>query len=171
MDGNEPRKRRRWRLGLRGMMALVVVAALGLFAILPMFSEQLRHLERYVRVKLNEDDLNRHANVNAALRLSEEFTRAIRSGHPEAALELTTSGFRRRLTPDGLRSLAAEIGLDRGPCELVEATIAFPEGVNRFISEYELRCGRTDDHPNLVKVVVMTEGGLLKVDRVEPISK
>jgi hypothetical protein len=171
MDGNEPRKRPRRRFGLRGMMVLVALIALGLVAILPLFSERLRFLERYVRVKLNEDDLNRHANIGAVRGLAEDFTRAIRSGHPQEALEFTTSDFRKRMTPDGLRQVASRIGLDRGPCEVVQATIAFPEGVNRFVSEFDLRCGRAEAKPALVKLIVVTEGGRLKVDRVEAGSK
>ena len=138
-----------------------------LVATRPLYSERLRFLERYVRVRLNEDDMNRHANVAAIRRLAEEFARAIRSGRLSEALEMTTVSFRTRTTPDDLRTLAAEIGLDQGPCELVEATCSFPEGQNRFVSEYSLRCGPTTGPGRSVKLVVITEGGSLKVDRVE----
>lgn len=61
-------------------MALVAVVALVLFATLPLFSERLRHFERYVRVKLNEDDLNQHADVAAIRQLAEGFALAVRLG-------------------------------------------------------------------------------------------
>jgi hypothetical protein len=148
-------------------MGLVALVALVLVAILPMFSERLRHFERYVRVKLNQHDLDRHTDVSAIRRLAEEFADAVRSGRFEEALGMTTAAFRERTTPDQLRSLAAELGLDRGPCELVEATTAFPEGLNRFVSEYRLRCGPAAGPNRPVKLVVITEAGRLKVDRVE----
>jgi hypothetical protein len=153
------------------MMALVALIALVLVATLPLFSERLRHIERYLRVKLNEDDLNRHADIASIRHLAEGFARAIRSGRSEEALEMTTAAFRTRTTPDRFRTLAAEVGLDQGPCELIEATCAFPEGVNRFVSEYKLRCGPAAGPNRLVKLVVTTEGGRLKVDRVEAGSK
>jgi hypothetical protein len=171
MAENESQKSPRRRFGLRGLMAVVALVALVLVAILPMFSERLRHFERYVRVKLNSDDLNRHADIAAIRRLAEGFAQAVRLGRPEEALEMTTAAFRRRTKPEGLRALAVKVGLDQGPCELVEATAAFPEGVNRFVSEYELRCGSASGPNRLVKLVVITEGGRLKVDRVEPVSK
>ena len=171
MTEHEPGKRPRRRWGLRGMMALVALIALALVAILPMFSEQLRFAERYVRVKLNEDDLNRHVDIVAIRRLAEDFARAVRSGRPEGAVEMTTTAFRGRTTPDQLRAIAAEVGLDRGPCELVEATTAFPFGGDRFVSEYQLRCGPAAGPNRPVKLVVITEAGRLKVDRVEAGSK
>jgi hypothetical protein len=168
MAGNETQKRpdRRW-LGLRGLMALVALIALVLVATLPLFSERLRFFERYVRVRLNEDDMNRHADVASIRHLAEGFAKAIRSGRLEEALEMTTAAFRARTTSDQLRALAAEVGLDQGPCELIEATCAFPEGVNRFVSEYSLRCGPSAGPSRPVKLIVITEGGRLKVDRVE----
>lgn len=84
---------------------------------------------------------------------------------------MTTGAFRRRTSSDRLRTLAVEVGLDRGPCELVEATTAFPEGVNRFVSEYRLRCGPAAGSNRTVKLVVISEGGRLRVDRVEADSK
>ena len=171
MDERVSAKRTRRRFGLRGMMALVALAALGLAAVLPRFSDRLRHFERYVRVKLNEQDMYRHADVAAIQRLAGDFARAIRSGRPEEALEMTTAAFRERTTPDQLRMLAAEVGLDRGPCELVEASVAFPIDGDRFVSEYELRCGPAAGPNRSVKLVVITEGGRLKVDRVEAGSK
>ena len=45
MDGIEPRKRPRRRVGLRGLMVLVALIALVLFATLPLFSEKLRYIE------------------------------------------------------------------------------------------------------------------------------
>ena len=162
MDDQRPRLR--WNL--RGMMALVVVVSLGLAAILARFSEPLRFAERYVRVKLNQDDMYRHADVVAVRRLAEGFALAVRSGRPEEALEMTTAAFRGRTTPDRLRTLAAEVGLDRGPCELVEATCEFPIGGDRSVSEYQLRCGPAAGPNRPVKLVVITEGGGLKVDRV-----
>ncbi len=152
-------------------MALVALIALVLVATLPLFSERLRFFERYVRVRLNEDDMNRHADVTSIRRLAEGFAKAIRSARLDEALEMTTAAFRKRTTSDQLRVLAVEVGLDQGPCELVQATASFPAGLNRFVSEYDLRCGPSAGPNRSVKLVVITEGGRLKVDRVEAGSK
>ena len=153
------------------MMALVALISLVLVAIRPMFSEHLRYFERYVRVRLDTVDLNRHMNIAEICRLAEDFARGIRSGRLEKALELTTVSFQDRTKPDQLRTLAVEVGLDQGPCELVEARCSFPEGQYRFVSEYALRCGPSAGPNRSVKLVVITEGGRLRVDRIEAGSK
>ncbi len=147
------------------MMVLVAVIAVGLVVVVWRFGDDLRHAERVVRVTLDRADLDRH--IDGAARFGQEFAAAVGSEHPEAARDLATLSFRRRFDPATFRTLIAKSPLRRLPCELPEVTLDFRDEEARFVSTYRYQCGATDDHPDIVKVYVVTEAGRLKVDRIE----
>ena len=166
--GTPEKPKRRWRFGLRGLMILVAVVAITLPLILRTFSQEFRQFERIVRVRLNEEDMNRHTNVNGVIGFADEFSGEVRAGRVETALQLTTLRFQNRLKPEEFRALIARLGLDKGPCQPVQVTTEFTEDDHRFQSVYSLRCGQVNGDPRWVKLVVITEGGRLRVDRIEP---
>jgi len=159
-------KRPRRRLGLRGLMALVAVVAMALPLVLPRFADRLRFAERYVRITLNQGDMYRH--INGGRYFVEEFALAVRSGQPEVFRSMMTSGFQGRMDGPESRAFFEGSPMRRTPCELVEGSLSFLDDQGRFVSEYCYRCGPADDQPAFFKLVVVTETGRLKVDRIEP---
>jgi hypothetical protein len=162
MDGVQTWIRRRARLGLRGMVILLLVLAAGLAVLRPIVREPLGRFERYARVKLNERDLYRHLNEGRGV--AEEFAKALRSGRLADVGELSTADLRERTTGHGRYFGLNWSPLARRSSELVEGVLGFSDERGRFVSRYTFRCGGGDR----VSLYLVTESGRLKVERVEP---
>ena len=153
----------RLRFGLRGVALLLLAVAAALAALRPLVREPLRWLERYARVRLNERDLYRH--VDRGRDVAEKFARALRSGRYEDAWGLTTTGFRKRTGLHEFSAFAGRSPLGRQPSELVSGVLSFSDGRGQFVSEYVFRTSPAGDR---VALILVTESGQLKVDRIEP---
>jgi hypothetical protein len=165
LDRDRPRGRFRPRLGLRGMVLLLLMVAAILAVLRPVFQEPLRRFERYARVKLNEGDLNRHFSDIRGV--AERFVEALRTGRFDEAKELTTVDFRRRAEPHEFVAMSGRSPLSLQPSEMVEGTTRFDESRGQFVSEINFRCGGGGDRPTMVKLTFVTESGRLKVDRIQ----
>jgi hypothetical protein len=145
-------------------MVLVLLAlAAALTALRPLVREPLRRFERYARVSLNERDLYRHLNDGRGV--AERFAQALRSGRYEDAWASTTADFQRRTGLHEFSGVAKQSALGRPPIELVEGVMSFSDGRVQFVSEYVFRCGPEGDR---VALILVTESGRLRVDRIEP---
>ena len=162
MDSERVGTRFRPRFGLRGIAVLLLIMAAGFAALRPFVREPVQRFERYLRVKRNEPDLYRHVDDGPGV--AKKFAEALHAGDYANAWELTTASFRRRTGEREFSALAAQSPLSRQSSELIEGFLKFADDRGLYVSECVFQCGRDGER---VTLVLVTESGRLKVDRIE----
>ncbi len=148
------------RLRVRAAAGLLAVLAIMLAAIRPYVVDS--YLERYLRAMYYRGDVFRH--VADGPRVAGRFARLVQEGQSLQAYGETTPGFRRRTTLQGFKDLFAARPFSHGPYELTQGVVSFDSGWP--IGEYRFLVGPTAGERSDLRIILIVDGGVLKVDRI-----
>jgi|SRR5579864_5551730 len=162
-----PLRTRRLQFGLRTVAGALVVVAVLLAAVRPFLREAIDWAQRQAWVYYIQADSRKHLDQGRSA--AERFVDKIEKGHIEQAYAETGLGFHQRLGLQAFAEFITARPILRGPYSLTYGVIRHegPGIYSRLISEYQFLVGIEGSQKVVVKVLLATERGIVRVDEIK----